>query len=204
MKLFGALIVAASAQTEGLGSWPGQEDAVGKTCGSVTVIDANPVNSTCTIDTGAFNAVFMSVASAFPLSANTYTGFEGISEGPQSVLVFWEEHVGADGEMDNSTCGTAADITITCVDNGAADATPNLVGNFVMDPRQTSFGVPVANGDENFAIDLGKFGAITNMTQGPCAEAQVSTGSVYSCDLSANNGDLAYFEFNGAAGNSNF
>ena len=106
--------------------------------------------------------------------------------------------------MDNSTCGSFTDVTIMCVNNGAADATANLVGNFISDPRQTSFSVMVANGDENFAIDLARFGDIQNLTQGHCAAEMTKTGNAYSCNFSENNGVLSYFGFVGAAGNNNF
>ena len=112
----------------------------------------------------------------------------------------------AGDDVDNSTaiCGTDADVTITCVDNGAPTTTANLVGNFMMDPRNPSYQVPVANADANFVMDLSAHGTITNATCHGSGEA-ANTGSTYSCDFSGNNGDLSYFAFNGGvSGQSNF
>jgi len=202
MKLFATLAACATAA-----SWPGQMDGsdapgVGQSCGTTVSIKANAVNSTCTIDTNGFNAIFMSVAGSFPTGANTYVGFPGASNDEnQEVFVMWMEGLDADGMLDNSTCGTDADISITCVDDGSMDATANLVGNFIMDPRQTHFGVPVANGDADFAFDMTAF-AGTNLTSGHCEV--VCTGMVCACDLSTHFGQLSYVEFDGVAGSSNF
>jgi len=175
---------------------------VGQQCGTTVSIKANAVNSTCTIDTNGFPVHFMSVAGSFPTSATTYVGFPGASnDEDQEVFIMWEEGLDADGKLDNTTCGTEADISITCVDDGAMDGTPNLIGNFIMDPRQTHFGVPVANGDADFAFDMTS-SAGTNMTSGHCEP--VCTGMVCACDLSAHNGQLSYIEFDGVAGLSNF
>jgi len=194
MKLFAGLLALAAANTD----WPGQNTGAGETCGSSGTVAANAVNSTCTISFGGFNPVFVSVAGAFPLSSNSYTGFDGISNAAeQSFLVFWEENFDADGNLDNSTCGTAADVSISCVDNGAANDQANLIGNFIMDPRQTSFQVPVANHDGAFTYDASAFAPTTNAT---CEDV----GSNFACDATGENGDLFYFGFNGAAGNSNF
>ena len=74
----------------------------------------------------------------------------------------------------------------------------------MMDPRNPSYQVPVANADANFVMDLSAHGTITNATCNGGAEA-VYTGSTYSCDFSGNNGDLSYFAFNGGvSGQSNF
>jgi hypothetical protein len=110
-------------------------------------------------------------------------------------LVFWEE-LEVDGVMDNSTCGTDADVTITCTDNGSADTTANLIGNYIMDPRQTSFQVAVANHDGAFAFDATAHNPTTNST---CEDV----GGSFSC-VAEGNGDLWYFGFNGKAGNTNF
>lgn len=205
MKLLAGLISLAAAAGET--DWiPGVATAgeVGTNCGSSGSIAGNAVNATCTIDiTPGLNAVFISVAGSFPIeNTNTYTGFEGISDAVnQNYLIFWEMN----GE-DNSTCGSHTDVSITCVGNGAADSTPNLLGNFVMDPRQTSFQVPVANPDYTdsaFAFDGTAFAPVWNST---CDESGAPS---LACDLVAIKGDgeggkLAYFGFNGAAGVSNF
>jgi hypothetical protein len=200
MKLFATLCALVAADGTGTPDWPGQDINAGETCGSSGSVEANAVNATCTISFGGFNPVFVSVAGAFKTGDNQYTGFDGISDSEkQNFLVFWEQSFDANSVLDNSTCGTAADVSITCVDNGAADATANLVGNFIMDPRQTSFQVPVANHEGNgpFAYNAEDFEPITNAT---CEES----GSSLACDFGGENGDLAYFGFNGAAGNSNF
>jgi hypothetical protein len=194
MKLFAGLLALAAAEST---SWPGQNNDAGGTCGSSGMVPANAVNSTCTISFGGFTPVFVSVAGAFKTGDNEYTGFDGISnEEEQSFLVFWSQSAGLDGEMDNSTCGTADDVSITCSDNGAANDTPNLIGNFIMDPRQTSFQVPVANHNGAFAHDATAFNPTSNST---CEDVD----GAFSC-VAEGNGDLWYFGFNGAAGNSNF
>ena len=40
------------------------------------------------------------------------------------VLVFWEQGLDMSGTMDNSTCGTGADISVNCVDNSEAPSDP--------------------------------------------------------------------------------
>jgi hypothetical protein len=100
--------------------------------------------------------------------------------------------------LDNSTttCGDESDFTITCSDNGAANTEANLIGNYMMDPRNPSYQVPVANADASFVIDLNGHGSITNATCAGAASAS-NVGSSYTCDFSDNNGQLSYFGFNG-------
>lgn len=194
MKLLAAICAMANAAPT---DWPGQNEGPGGTCGSTGMVAGSSVNSTCTIDLNGYTAVFLSIPGSFPLSGNTYTGFDGISSSTmQNFVVFWEEFE-VDGEMDNSTCGTSADVSITCVDNGSADATPNLIQNFVSDPRQTDFQVGVMNHDGTFGFDASAFSPTQNST---CD----ATGDVFACDASGENGDLWYFGFTGAAGVSNF
>ena len=57
------------------------------------------------------------------------------------LLITKQQQQEVDGYLDNSTCGTVDDISVECTGNGAADLTPNLVNNFVNDPRATSFQV---------------------------------------------------------------
>jgi hypothetical protein len=198
MKLFATLCALVAADGTGTPDWPGQGEGAGETCGSSGSVAGSAVNATCTIDFGGFEPAFVSVAGAFKTGDNQYTGFDGISDSEnQNFLVFWKQSADADGNMDNSTCGTAAGVSITCVDNGSADGTANLVGNFIMDPRQTSFQVPVANHDGAFPFDASAFAPISNAT---CEE----TGGSLACDFTGENGNLAYFGFNGAAGQSNF
>jgi len=147
------------------------------------------------------------VAGSFPLPKEngadaTWTGFEGVSSADnQNILVFWAQQE-VDGYLDNSTCGTVDDISVECTDNGAADLTPNLVNNFVNDPRATSFQVGVANAGADFAVDLSEYGPIYNVSSGHGDVAV--TGDAVSVDFSAHNGQLSYFGFEGAAGNSQF
>ena len=73
----------------------------------------------------------------------------------------------------------------------------------MMDPRNPSYQVPVANGDENFVMDLTLHGSVNNVT---CNGAPATnTGSSYSCDFSGSTSTLSYFAFNGELnGQSNF
>jgi hypothetical protein len=188
-------------------NWPGQVGADGKinlgmSCGSQAFVEANPINATCTMSFGGRKPVFVSVAGSFPLpqfpGEYKYTGFEGISNDEvQDVLVFWTQSVDADGNPDNTTCGTDEDINVECEDYGGAWLTPNLVSNFAHDPRQTSFQVGVANHDDSFAFDMGA--GWFNATSGH-AEC-VTSGDTIACPFGAGStaGTLAYFGFNGYA-----
>jgi len=190
-------------------NWPGNGDLeiVGNLCGSQAAVDANSWNATCVISLNGYKSKFISVAGSFPLpmdSGMTFTGFEGLTpENTLDVVVFWEQDYLADGKTpDNSTCGADTDISISCEDYGGEWTTPNLVNNFVHDPRQTSFSVGVKNGNADFSIDLTKYGTITNATSGHGEVA--NTGAAYTVAFGSNNGVLDYFHFNGAAGNSQY
>jgi hypothetical protein len=134
----------------------------------------------------------------------TFTGFEGLTpEDSLDVVVFWDQDSLADGVTpDNSTCGADTDISVSCEDYGGEWMTPNLVNNYVHDPRQSSFSVGVKNSNADFAIDLAAFEPVTNATSGHGAVS--NTGSTYSCAFGSNNAKLDYFHFNGAAGNSQY
>ena len=178
---------------------------VGDQCGSSGSVgdELNPVsaiNSTCTIGLNGRSASFISVAGAFPIAGTmTFTGFDGASSSEtQNYLIFWTQ----DG-INNSTCGSVTDVTITCVDNGEPNDTQNMHGNFVMDPRQTDFQVPVANpsDDAGHVYDATAFGALTNVT---CPESGGLITCTFGKDDGSNVADIAYFGFNGATGVSNF
>ena len=72
------------------------------------------VNSTCTVSGASIGSVFAGNG-AFITSANTFTGFDGIS-GNADVVIFFNQDCSS-GTCDNSTCW---DATVSCVDNGAA------------------------------------------------------------------------------------
>jgi hypothetical protein len=218
MKLIGTLIAAAFAQ-DGYNpapvtdapapvtaeppkpNWPGQDVTLGSTCGSQAKIAANPVNATCTLSFGGYKTAFVSVAGSFPLpnvGPMTFTGFEGISNAEtQDVLVFWAQELDADGNPDNSTCGTDADIQINCEDYGGAWMTPNLVSNFAHDPRQTSFSVGVMNHDDSFTMDMGAGWSNATSDHASCT----TSGNTLACPLGPDSsaGNLAYCRFSGSA-----
>nr|CAC83965.1 Oikosin 7B protein [Oikopleura dioica] len=189
MKIAATFAALASA-TE----WQGQ--SLSSTCGAIATVDAgdSPVNATCTFSTGAYATNLVSVGGVFWTSGSTFTSFDGIFDGSSvEVLVFFEQFENADGELDNSTCGEAADITVSCSDNGMADSRANLIGNFAFAPDNNSFQVPVANADASFAVDLSAFGALANQT---CNGAAMSTsGSSMACAFDGV-ADVAYFGFN--------
>jgi len=106
MKLFALISVAAA-------NWNGVSED--NSCG-MQIAGASMVNSTCTVSGNSIGAVFAGNG-AFITSANTFTGFDGIS-GNADVVVFFEQTC-VDGNCDNSTCWDAA---VSCVDNGAASA----------------------------------------------------------------------------------
>jgi len=185
-----ATFAAVATATE----WPGQ--SLSSTCGAIATVDAghSPVNSTCTVSFGGYSANFVSVGGVFWTSANTFTSFDGVFEGNNvEVLVFFEQGLDLAGELDNSTCGEASDISVTCVDDGAANGTPNLIGNFAFAPDNNSFQVPVANADAAFAVDLSAFGELANQT---CNAAPITiSGSSIACAFDGI-AQIEYFGFN--------
>lgn len=193
-----ATFAAIATATE----WPGQ--SVDSTCGAIATVNAgdSPVNATCTLSMNGYNANFVSVGGVFWTGANTFTSFDGVFDGSDvEVLVFFEQSVALDGEgMDNTTCGTAADISVVCSDNGMANDSANLIGNFAFAPDNNSFQVPVANADDSFAVDLSAFGALDNQT---CNGAAMTTsGSSIACAFDGV-ADVAYFGFNSESRPSN-
>ncbi|CAG5077858.1 Oidioi.mRNA.OKI2018_I69.PAR.g8829.t1.cds [Oikopleura dioica] len=192
MKIAATLAAFASAA-----EWQGQNDV--QTCGAVASVDAgdSPVNATCTISFGGYATSFVSVGGVFWTSDSTFTSFEGIFEGSTvEVLAFFPQSYDADGNLDNSTCGTEADISVSCVDQGAAEGRANLIGNFAFAPDNNNFQVPVANADDSFAVDLSSFGAVQNQTCN--GDAMSTSGSSLSCAF----GDVAqisYFGFSSDA-----
>jgi hypothetical protein len=50
----------------------------------------------------------------------SFTNFDGMGADNIDVVVFWEQSNDADGNLDNSTCGEEADVSVNCVDQGAA------------------------------------------------------------------------------------
>lgn len=114
MKLICSFVAAALA-----GSWPGQGET--DPCGSSQAFSVSSINSTCTLDFGAYAPYRVYLGGEYITGMYSFTNYEGMTEGKAvDVVVFWEEFLGADGELDNSTCGTDADVTVNCVDNGAA------------------------------------------------------------------------------------
>jgi hypothetical protein len=189
MKIAATLAAVATA-TE----WPGQ--SLSSTCGAIATVDAgdSPVNATCTVSFGGYNTNFVSVGGVFWTSANTFTSFDGVFDGSDvEVLVFFEQFEDVDGNLDNSTCGEAADISVVCVDQGEANGTPNLIGNFAFAPDNNSFQVPVANADASFAVDLSAFGELANQTCN--AAGLTASGSSIACAFDGV-AQIEYFGFN--------
>jgi hypothetical protein len=229
MKLFAAtLLAAANAQSTvapdtGVPSWPGRNEkhdewTIANKCGSVATVNAKIINSTCTVSTNGYPIGFISVAGAFWTGSDTLTGFDGVSEElEQQVLVFWDQDLYAHNDTPDPTkCGGADDILFNCVDNEAPDSTVNLVGNFIFDPRQTSFQVPVANFDLSQTFELpdvngnnvwaGNLNAtggcvVIDGTVGGCSSPR---GDDEACDNALQNcGQLFYFGFDGLPYNTN-
>jgi len=187
-----ATFAAVATATE----WQGQN--VDQTCGAIATVDAgdSPVNATCTFSLNGYDAKFVSVGGVFWTGANTFTSFDGVFDGSDvEVLVFFPQSENADGDLDNSTCGTAADISVSCSDNGQAEDRANLIGNFAFAPDNNSFQVPVANANADFAADLSAFGDIVNQT---CNGAVMdANGASISCEFDGSS-QLAYFGFVGS------
>jgi len=108
MKLLS--VIATSVLAEG--SWGGI--SVDNTCGQI-VQGPTTVNQTCTITGNDISYIFAGNG-AFITGPNSFTGFEGIS-GDAELVVFFEQELNDDGELDNSTCW---DVEVNCVDNGGS------------------------------------------------------------------------------------
>jgi len=175
MKLF-ALVAAVSAST----SWDGI--SVDNTCGQ-QISGENFVNKTCTIaGPNAIKSVFAGNG-AFITGPNTFPGFDGIS-GNVDAVVFFNQALDDDGNLDNSTCWDAA---ISCDDYGSA-----VEGVFFMetvnDDRQAKGAnynlqiVGVSPGD-TLSIDLNEF-ACQNISApfGEVVATEDAWGNQYSDD----------------------
>lgn len=116
MKLIGSFVAAALAA-----DWPGQSET--DPCGSTLKYEGSSVNATCVMDFGGFAPWRVFLGGQYITGMYSFTNYDGQEaevDPSVDVLVFWEEALGADGELDNSTCGTTADITVTCTPYGAA------------------------------------------------------------------------------------
>merc|ERR1712012_412523 len=199
MKIAATLAALVAAEDA---NWPGQ--SVENTCGSLVTraTGDSPVNATCTISFGAnLDPWFVSIPGAFWTSANEFTSFDGVVDGDAEVevLVFWRQNVDSNGDLDNSTCPLdedelAASVSVSCTDNGAANGSANLIGNFAFAPDIHSYQVPVANPSDSFAADLSAFGDVNALTCN--GDAMSSSGSSIACAFSTEQ-QLGYFGFNG-------
>lgn len=115
MKLISAIIGSALAN-----SWPGQSDV--DPCGTSVSFAENSINATCTIDFNGYDAWRVYLGGEFITGATSFTNYDGMTGDSVDVTVFWEEGYDSNGDLDNSTCGADADVTVSCVDQGAAVA----------------------------------------------------------------------------------
>jgi hypothetical protein len=112
MKLISALVSSALAA-----SWPGQSPT--DTCGTQVSFADQSVNATCTLTLG-YDARRVYLGGEWITGDLTFTNFDGLGSDNVDVVVFWSQSFGADGvTLDNSTCGTDADVALSCADNGA-------------------------------------------------------------------------------------
>jgi len=118
MKLICAAFAAVATALDS--DWPGQ--SVNDPCGSTFSSTLASVNSTCTLDFGGFTPWRVFLGGEYITGMYSFTNYDGQASDERDVIVFWEEFLGADGELDNSTCGSTADVTLTCTDNGSAMA----------------------------------------------------------------------------------
>ena len=115
MKLISAVIATALAA-----DWPGQE--VNDPCGTQKQFAESSVNATCTLDFNGKTPWRVYLGGEWITGANTFTNFDGMGADAIDVVVFWAQGNDGDGNLDNSTCGTVDDVTVSCVDQGAAVA----------------------------------------------------------------------------------
>jgi len=116
MKLISAVIASAAALVSV--DWNGQHEF--DPCGSQLQFEESSINKTCTLDFNGYTAWRIFLGGEWIIGDKQFTNYDGLTDGKEiDLVVFWEEEMGADGVLDNSTCGSVADITLNCVDQGA-------------------------------------------------------------------------------------
>merc|ERR1712088_196390 len=168
-------------------SWPGRmygdENKISN-CGSQKPLENNIVNGTCTIDFNGRTPAHVSIPGCFTegtgMTQVICNGVDGVTN-PASldVVVFWEQELNADqDDVDNSTCGTADDITaINCVDNSAEPSRAmfdNISNNFHAGATRMTHNVQIfgAAGSTSYTHDMrdmqGEAANVYNATCGMC------------------------------------
>lgn len=143
MKVF-SLIGSALAS----GQWDGV--SVDNSCGMKIEGDSF-VNKTCTVSGSSIQYIFAGNG-AFVNGANTFTGFDGISNNVD-VVVFFSQAEDGEGNLDNSTCWDAA---VSCADSGADYSGPLFMEN-VNDARNAkngNFNIQVANVNQGDVLSI--------------------------------------------------
>ena len=113
MKIAAAIISTISAL-----SWPGQSEQ--DPCGTQVNFPDQSINATCTLDTAGRSPWRVFLGGEYIVGPNQFTNFEGLGSESIDVVIFWEQTFDSEGVLDNSTCGLDTDVTVSCVDNGAA------------------------------------------------------------------------------------
>ncbi|CAG5085287.1 Oidioi.mRNA.OKI2018_I69.PAR.g10857.t1.cds [Oikopleura dioica] len=117
MKFATALIASAAAFDPV--NWPGQSDE--DPCGTQIQFEKTAVNSTCTLDFNGYNPWRVFLGGEFIIDEYSFTNFDGIGSDTIDVVIFWEQSFDAStGILNNATCGTDVDVTLSCTDEGYA------------------------------------------------------------------------------------
>lgn len=170
-------------------------------CGAQRKLQAASVNSTCSISFDGFPANHISIPGCFTSGTGTNTvtcnGIDGVTN-PDSldVLVFWDQEIDPmTGELDNSTCGNAANIQLVadCVDNGAEPSIPlfdNIANNYHSGEAMQEYNVQIfgAVGSSSYTLSMkdmaGNDANIFNATCGFCTDITYS-GNMVSMDVNS-------------------
>jgi len=113
MKLISALVATALAA-----DWPGQSDT--DPCGTQVSFAQSSINASCTLDFNGKNPWRVYLGGEWITGIYSFTNFDGMGADNIDVVVFWEQSNDADGNLDNTTCGVEADVSVNCVPQGAA------------------------------------------------------------------------------------
>ena len=102
--------------------------------------------------------------------------------------MFWQQDFDSEGELDNSTCGTEADITaINCRDNYAEPSDPmfdNISNNFHTGDTMMTYNVQIFGtaGSASYTLDMKDMGGadaeIKNATCGYCTSITYSGSTI--------------------------
>jgi hypothetical protein len=166
------------------------------TCGSHFKAEAQGVvNGSCTVDFGGSSPKYVFLGNgAFITGSHTFTGYDGVTGDDVDLVVFWEQSLDAEGEPDNSTCGSVETMSVNCVDNGS----PINDGPYFMETTNDHRGAKEANwniqiypaGQTDLALNLvDRFGDAVGVQNMSCDGWTISEDTVIVDDGGLHNDD---------------